>query len=187
MSKSKNNLITKHYSGKLGNQISLRNLRHCSVMAILPDASSKGPSAKQRAHQHLFKKASRYARSVYSDPFLKNIYEKKTSKSLTVYKLALSDFLNPPVVHKIDSSGYKGKIGDKIMVDAVGRFSLRQIKITITGPNGKFIEEGNCILDTFHILWEYTATAEQSPLSSTTITATAYDYPGHKGVGILKL
>jgi hypothetical protein len=156
-------------------------------MAILPGKSTKRQSSNQLAYQHLFKKASRYARSVYSDPFLMNIYERKTSKSLTVYKLALSDFLNPPQIHKIDASGYKGKIGNKILVDVCNRFGLKQVKITITDTNGEFIEEGNCILDTFGILWEYTVTSERSPLPGTTIIATVYDYPGHKGVGILKL
>jgi hypothetical protein len=181
MSKSKDNVITRTYSGKFGDQIVLRNRNGLSVLAMIPKKFEREPTPAQLAHQLFFRKATIYAKAVMNDPIKNAKYAVKAVNGKTVYTLAISDFMKPPVVDEIDVTNYKGKIGDKIVVQARDRFEVTQVNLKIIGVDSEVIEEGPCTLDAMNLYWGYTATVQKDVVAGMTITATAMDNPGHAG------
>jgi len=98
----------------------------------------------------------------------------------TVYTLGIADYLKPPVVNGIDVTNYSGKVGDKIVVDAIDGFEVTGVRLKITGTDSVVIEEGDCVLDPIDLTWEYTATVEKAVVPGVIVKATAFDNPGHK-------
>jgi len=187
MSKTKNNVITKTYSGKLGDQVVFRNRYGLSIMAITPRKKKRVPTPAQLAHQQLFFKATRYAKAILADPIRKAKYAIKAFNGRTVYTLGISDYLKPPVVNEIDVTNYSGKIGDKIVVDASDGFEVTGVRLKITGTDSVVIEEGDCVLDPINFNWVYTATVEKTAIPGVTVKATAVDNPGHSGQKMITL
>lgn len=181
MSKTKDNVITRNYRGKFGDQVVFRNRYGESIMAKPPKPITIPPTEAQLGIRKMFLKAVMYAKSIHTNPVLKAKYTEKAVNGKTVFTLAIADFMKPPVIDKIDTSGYKGAIGDKIIVDATDRFEVKEVNVKITSATGDLIEEGICTKDAMNLNWVYTATVDQAVLTDVTITATAVDNPGHTG------
>ena len=116
---------------------------------------------------------------VRNDPALAAEYAPKVRKGMSVYRQAILNFLNPTVIHKIDTSGYLGHLGNKITVTAINDFRITSVKVKITDSNGTIIEEGACVLQLPSGNYEYTATQQVKALPGTIILARASDLPGH--------
>ena len=181
MSQSRNNVITKNFSGKLGKQIVFRNCEGVTVMAAVPKPTTNPPTEGQLAFRHTFLKATIYAKAMLANPLMKAKYAVKATKRRSVYNVALADYIKPPVVDNIDAAGYAGAIGDKILVDASDSFEVKKVHVAITDNDGTVIEEGNCIQDTMNLFWAYTTTVAHPVITGLTVTATATDNPGHTG------
>ncbi len=181
MSQTTDNVITKNYSGKFGNQVVFRNRYGTSVMAKPPKKFSVAPTPTQIAHRQLFLKATIFAKNIHTQPLLKSKYAQKTGKGRSIYNLAVADFMKPPVVNSIDITNYTGHIGDMIIVDAIDNFEVKSVKVNITAPDGTLVEEGNCTFDFLDIVWKYEATVDTPAITGFVVTATAFDNPGHSG------
>ena len=108
MAHSRKNLITLGFSGKLGNQVVLRNVTGKIIMSNIPYRKNKKPVGKQIETCNRFRRASYWAKSILSDPEMLAAYREKAGKGLTAYNVAISDYLNPPVVTGINVSNYHG-------------------------------------------------------------------------------
>jgi hypothetical protein len=101
MAKVKSNVIVRGLSGAFGEQVVLRHMRDGStVVAKMPDFSNRKFSQEQKAHQSRFQQASAYAKDASRRwP----IYAELAAGTLkNAYNVALSDWCNPPVIHRVE-------------------------------------------------------------------------------------
>jgi hypothetical protein len=123
--------------------------------------------------------ASRWAKRILRDPEMLAAYREKAGKGQSAYNVAISDYLNSPVVSEINVSNYHGHAGDKIIVTAKDDFRVRNVNVTIAGPGGKELEHGACKPGESGIYWHYTATTDTGNPEGLTVNAIARDYPGN--------
>src|SRR6478736_6816710 len=118
MTKIKNNPLLKGASGMLGDVVVYRQVRGGVIMANRPKTTGN-VTANQLAVREKFKKAANYAKKQIAVPASKAEYEAKITEKLnSAYAVAVKDFLTAPSVDQVDFSGYTGKVGDKILVQA---------------------------------------------------------------------
>ena len=178
----KTNDLTKTYSGIFGNQVVMNSRRGKLTMTIQPPKPVRKPSKKQLEWRRKFQDASNYAKYLLKVPERLSFYTGKLRKGLTTYNLALKDILNPPSIHKIDTSEYHGKPGEKIRVTAYDIFALAKVTVRIVRANGSIAEQGVCAYNLSPGTYDYIATTEVSDLSGVTVKATACDMPGNETV-----
>jgi hypothetical protein len=181
MARSKQNSLTKFFSGKFGNEIGLRNYNGMSVLAKLPGPRRYASTNKQTEVMSRFRLAVNYGRMCLADPAANAFYLSKPRKGKSVYRLALKDYLNSPVINKMKTGKYAGNAGDKIVVVATDDFEVEKVDIRITDAAGKLIEQGASRPDATRSVWTYTATAQVTGTAEVKISATAYDHPGNNG------
>jgi hypothetical protein len=181
MSKSSQNVITKTYSGKLGNQVVFRNRNGKSILCALPKPTTKPPTAGQISFRNMFLKATIYAKAMLAVPAMKEKYAAKAINGKSAYNVAVADYIKPPVVDNIDASEYTGAVDDKIIIDASDCFEVKKVHVAIADNAGTIIEEGNCIQDAMNLFWVYTTTVAHPVIAGLKVTATATDNPGHTG------
>ena len=95
MAISRNNIITRNFSGKVGNII-LRIVDGCSIISAYPDYSKIKWSKKQNENRKQFRKASIYSKKILKDPEKLKFYKSKAKARQNASNMAISDyFLNP--------------------------------------------------------------------------------------------
>lgn len=183
MGKNRNNIVTKGFSGAIGDDIVFRQTGQTQVVAKLPVKSNK-PHLIRKVFEKAFKKATFYANAVMANPELKELYTllaKRKGKSLRhAYNLALRDARKAPEVDAIITSKYEGQPGNEIRIDAVDDFKVVSVRVAIYSPGGELIERGNAILPPLSMEWVYTATVANAQLAGSKIIATAVDMPGNE-------
>ena len=183
MSKAKTNPFG-GLSALLGDRIFIRKVRGQYQLINRPARRAK-PTPTQLVNREKFREAAQYARVQISREVWEALYAKGiTKRKRTSYLVALSDFLNAPRVKGFTTDGYRGRVGDSIIVKASDDFMVTKVKIAITNAAGTVIEQGETtpsseIIDG----WEYKATVSNPSWTGTTISAIAYDRPGNKGTG----
>jgi hypothetical protein len=181
MSNTTENVLTKTYRGKFGNQLVLRNRDNVSIMAKPPKKSQVPPSETQLAVRRKFKMASRWAKQALQDPATLAAYTARATGMKTPYVLAVTNYLKPPEVVEIITSGYAGEPGDTIRVVAADDFEVTEVTVKITDAAGTLIEQGACVEDLSADCWIYTTTVAVTDIEGLVISASAKDIPGHYG------
>ena len=179
MATTKNNVITTGTSGKFGRQIVFSQRAGKTIMSK-PPLRTKPPTEKQKAQHQKFAQAAEYAKKAMLNSTLKADYtaEAKKRQDVSAYNMAMTDYLRPPVITKVDTSNYTGDSSDqKIIIEAGDAFKVVSLKVKITAANNSSLEEGSATL--VEGKWEYTTTASNSTLTGTKITITATDRPGN--------
>ena len=182
MSNTTENVLTKTYSGKFGNQVVFRNRGDKSIMAKMPRKNTRPVSAAQSAVRRKFKVACRWAKLALQDPDTLAAYQAQASGMKTPFVLAVTNYLRPPEVRSIVAMGYSGAAGGKICVEAFDDFRVTGVTVKITDASGTVIEQGPCQEDLAADCWVYTATVSVTSTAGATITAEASDFPGHTGL-----
>jgi hypothetical protein len=178
MARQKGNVVTHRLSGKIGDLLVFRQRAGSTVVAKTPAVSNKTTEA-QRAQRRKFQRAVLYAGGVAADPELSDAYAGKTKPGQTFRNLAVADYLHAPDIEVIDLSGYHGKPGDVIRIEAIDDFAVREVKVVITNPDGTPVEEGFAKPGIAGYEWLYTATATNDDLSGDRIEVFASDTPGN--------
>ena len=179
MATTKNNVIVKGASGKFGRQIVFSQRAGKTIMSK-PPLRTAPPTTKQKEQQKKFARAATYAKNALLDPTLKEAYttEAKKRQDVSPYNMAMTDYLRPPVITKVDTSNYTGDTSDqKIIIEAGDAFKITSMKVKITAANSSTLEEGTATQ--VKGKWEYTTTATNTTLTGTKITLTATDRPGN--------
>jgi len=122
MAISFNNVITKEYSGRVGD-IVFRNYGGKSVMSKRPDCSKVIKTARQIEFMNRFAKAVKYGQYVIKNQELSNYYRKKRP-DLSPYHAAISDYMTRPVIESVDMRNYKGHPGDVVTVSAWDKWNI---------------------------------------------------------------
>ena len=182
MAISYNNVITKHFHGRIGDVV-LRWVAGKSVMSKRPDCSKVVKSAAQLANQAKFGKASKYSKAVKNDPQLSEDYreKKKKTKYKDVYHAAMSDFMTKPKVQKVELTTYRGQPGNMIRISAWDKFRVETVSVMILNKMGQLIEKGPAVARTFsgNREWDYIATVENVDYKSCRILVRVKDLPGN--------
>jgi hypothetical protein len=168
-------------SGLLGETVKVRKVRGQVVVTNRPKRRMGKPSDKQAEVQAKFLEAAQYASRQIAQKESNALYaEGMTARKPLAYVVAMSDYLVAPTVHHIDTLGYRGAIGDRITVKATDDFMVTSVKVVITDPSGKVIEQGDAGPNAERInLWAYTATVANPSPGGTKVSATAFDRPGN--------
>ena len=178
MTKIKNNPLLKGASGLLGDTVVYRQYNGEVIMANRPVKIPITPH--QIKTKERFMNGVRYAKHQMTQPEIKALYARKiTGRRNSAYTVALTDFLNPPVIHAIFVHNYTGEPGSKIVVDAKDDFEVESVTVKIFDESLTIVEEGKATHAPSHDLWHYAATASHPKLSKTKIVATAVDRAGN--------
>ena len=162
------------FRGKIGNLI-FRMMPNGTIVVSAAPAKETGRqkkraklkrSAKQKAHNERFQEASAYARWASKANL---IYAELAAATVmrTAYNFALSDWLKPPVIHRIE------RRDGRILVEATDNIRVAKVRVTILDEQGKPLETGQAIRGEGN-WWEFTPQT-----SGTSILAEAWDLPGH--------
>ncbi len=179
MSNTTENVLTKTYRGKFGDQMVFRNRDGMSIMAKLPKKNMKPVAESQLAVRRRFKMACRWAKQALLDPDNLAEYAALASGMKTPYIMAVTNYLRPPEVREIIASGYTGEAGNKINVVASDDFKVTGVTVKIIDASGMLIEEGPCQENLLADCWVYTTTVAIASLAGIVITAQAKDIPCH--------
>jgi hypothetical protein len=82
-----------------------------------------------------------------------------------------------PDIEQVDLSGYTGKVGDRILVQASDDFAVKSVHVHIANADGSLVEKGEA--EHAGILWAYTATQNNESLEGDKIIISASDLPGN--------
>jgi hypothetical protein len=179
MAKVGKNVLTRGLSGKVGNLVVFRHNGDGTIMSAAPGKRTRPLTESQQLHLQQFKEAVIYAKSVMADPGRKAVYEPLVSRGISVYNLAVADFMKPPVIREMDISNYTGQTGDKIRVRAMDNFKISEIGVTIFKADNTIVESGVAAAESNGLDWFYTAAHENTSMSGGRVVATVTDTPGH--------
>jgi hypothetical protein len=182
MAISYNNVITKHFRGRVGDVV-LRWVAGKSVMSKRPDCSKVVKSAAQLANQARFAKAVKISKAVKNDPQRSKDYseKKRKMKYKDVYHAAMSDCLTKPRVQKVDLVSYRGLKGNIIRISAWDKFRVETVSVMIMNKMGQLIEKGPAVARMYsgNREWDYIATTENVDYTGGKVIVLVTDKPGN--------
>ena len=151
MAKVRSNVVARGLSGKFADQVVFRHMKDGrTIVATIPDFSSRVLSPDQKEHHERFKQAAAYAKPASKSEPLYAKLAAGTAKN--AYNIAFGDWFNPPVIEHM------------YIVDGVVRVVAHDdvrvvgVRVTILDGEGKVLEKGEAtLLDGDQ--WEYTPTA----------------------------
>jgi len=179
MAKSKTNIITHGYHGKVGDQFVLRVRGGSSMICAKPDRSSVELTQNQKDQTRRFSGAVNYAKNALADPVKRAFYESRATKEVSAYNKALADFLTKPWVDQIDAIDYTGHPGDKIRIIASDNGKVDSVVVSISDNAGAVLETSSCVFDGENMNWVYTATTTQAVIPGLKVSVVVRDMPGH--------
>ncbi len=175
------NALTQGISGKVSGLVFRRNPDGSVSVGNAPRTSTKAPSAGQDAQRQRFQQAAFYGRAVQQDPAAHAAYETGIDTSTqNAYTVAVADYLNAPDLRDVDFSAYRGRIGDRITIQATDDFAVASVRVRIQNPDGALVEEGLAAAQPDGFTFIYTATAANASLAGDKITVTAEDRAGNE-------
>lgn len=116
-----------------------------------------------------------------NDPERKAAYGQRTDKILrSPYAMAMADYLNAPNITHVDFTGYRGRVGDVIVVQATDDFTLHHVHILIQNSDGNIAEEGDVMDEADGTTFRYVAMTQNDSFMGDKIMVTTTDYPGNE-------
>jgi hypothetical protein len=154
MAKLKNNAVISGLSGKIGKGHYARHRRDGrTIICQNPDFSNRQFSEAQLERQRLMKAASAYAKvaSKENPIYAQRATKKSKKKCKNAYNVAVGDWLNAPVIRRIEwKDGH-------IRVVASDDVMVTKVTVTIVGEAGQRLEQSEAELNR-GVWWEYQAT-----------------------------
>jgi hypothetical protein len=181
MAKIKFNGFVSEIRGGVGGLV-VRKKGSKFTLSDKPDMSGIEPSAAQLDQRTLFTRAVAFAKMAIEDPALRAFYEPIAGqREITVYALAIGDFLGRPSIRPLDLSAYRGRPGDTIVIQAVDDLGFARLEVTILAQDGTLIEKGSAVeIGIRSGYWTYTATVPVVFGSSVFIEVQGADHAGTK-------
>jgi len=93
MARTNSNILLKGVSGKIGDQLVVKQYAGKTVISAMPNMSHVKPSKLQKQKRGVFAEAVKFAQSVIRDPVKKKAYAKKVKAGQAVYHYALQQYL----------------------------------------------------------------------------------------------
>lgn len=179
MAVSYNNVITRNYSGRVGDII-LKNYDGKSVMTKRPDCSKVIKSARQLEINDKFKRAVKVGQFVIKNQESSDFYKRKRP-DMDPYHAAISDYLSRPVIERIDVGGYQGLPGNVVTVSVWDKWEIEGVDMVIFNALGEVIECGAAVPRQFsaNTEWDYLATKENPGYKGGRVEIQVTDKPGN--------
>jgi hypothetical protein len=186
MAKAIDNIFTEGLSGTVGRKMTLSQKGGETIVGRKRRNSTTPATDDQQGVQDRFKEAVMYARVVIKDPAIKALYAVMAKPNQSAYNVAFSDAFTLPEIDSVNTTLYKGIIGDTIVIRA-DEFKITTMKVVIRTAAGVVLEQGNAILRSsiageYHLGWVYKTTTLNDKLTGTKITVTVTDRPGHEAI-----
>ncbi len=137
MAKVKSNPIVRGISGKIGNLVFRQMPGGETYVSGVPNFDKRKFSKGQKDHQSRFQLAAAYAREAAKTQPIYAELAKGTIKS--AYNFALSDWFNPPVIHKIE------RVNGRIRVQASDNVMVTKVVVTVLDEAGKVVEKKEAV------------------------------------------
>jgi hypothetical protein len=168
------------YRGSIGRLV-FKKYKGRTIVGKKPVRTSE-PSPAELARQERFKEAVAYAKSVLGDPAARAFYQPiALQRDISVYALAVGDFLKLPTIKPLNLTKYKGQIGDTIAIRATDDIGLADLDVTIVAQDGTPIEQGKAVeTGTGSGKWTYTATASVALGADIFIEVKGIDHAGNE-------
>ncbi|MFM9837855.1 MAG: hypothetical protein ACKVOQ_06295 [Cyclobacteriaceae bacterium] len=179
MGSVKENLLTKGFSGRIGDEIVFRQVGNRTLFAKRP---RKRTNLVQSAQATRFSKAVLYAKTVLLDDAIRAEYEEAAALAgfNSAYVAAVTDYLKDPIIALVYTDLYKGAAGDLIWITALDDFKIQSVTVTLQQPNGTLIEAGQAVAESSR--WKYITTQPNATVAGTKVIVTAKDRPGQEVV-----
>jgi hypothetical protein len=177
MAHTRNNVITRGSSGKMGEAVFTID----GKMRSRPDTSNRAWSELQKNHLDRFEKAKEYARVAISEPELNDFYAAKAASKhgLGAWHLAIKDFYHPPEILKAEFREFQGKSGNEVYIEAYDIYKVTGIMVSFNSPEGIILEEGSAYEYRCDIIWRYWLKSDIELVPGLSVTIGAKDVPGN--------
>ena len=168
------------YRGSIGRLV-FRKYKGRTIVSKKP-VLTKEPTQEQLAHREHFKEAVAFGRSAMADPVLSAFYAPiAQQRGISIYALAVGDFLKAPSIKPLDLDNYKGQVGNTIAIRAVDDIGLADLEVKIMAQDGSIIEQGKAVeIGAGSGKWTYTATATAALGSDIFIEVEGIDHANNK-------
>ena len=178
MAKVKLNPVMEQVRGKIGDLV-FKRYEDRVIIARNADHDGLVPTTGQSGQRERFRQAAAYGKGAFADPAQKALYEAAARvRREPAFAVAVSDYLNAPVIDPLDLTQYTGQMGQTIVVRARDDFAVVVVNITIKDNAGTVIEQGPASLELG--VWRYVTTDELPTERPITIEAVATDRPGNR-------
>lgn len=168
-------------SAALSSNVVIRNYRNQTIVSAVTRPRKSNSHDRQRTINR-FREANKWAKNELKNPETRALYAKGVNSRLTnPHTVAVSDYLQAPVIHYINLKEVTGSIGDPIRVKATDNFRVTQLVIVITNAKGHIVEEGFATqYPRKPSMWLYRLTLEHPDIVTCKILAMAWDLPNNK-------
>jgi hypothetical protein len=178
MAKAELNPLLAALHGPIGNLVLVHDGNRIYVRA--KGERTVPSSESQVAHTSRFGMASRWAKTLLTDPVVKAAYARACHDHLTAHNIAVHDYLHGPVIDAIGLESYTGNPGDLIRILATDDFKIARVTVQLRTAGGDLIEQGAAEWNVLENNWLYTAQTGISPGTTLRVEATAFDLPGNQ-------
>jgi hypothetical protein len=182
MTEANLNATVEGYRGAIGKLV-FRNYKGRTIVSRKP-VVTKEPTQGQLAHRERFKDAVAFAKSAMASPALRAFYEPiAKARDITVYALAVADYLKTPEFKYVELENYKGRVGDTIMIKVVDDIGMANVDVSLSAQDGTPIESGPAVEQgTGSGKWIYIATVPVALGTDIFIEARGADHASNKTV-----
>jgi hypothetical protein len=177
MGKIKNNVVTKGFSGKFGDDLVFRQVDNKTIFAKRTLTASK-PTARQTQVRNKFIEATNYASGAIDNPQASVAYSQmaELQRLKSAYLAAMADFLSEPEISSVFTASYKGQVGDVINIIPKSAYKITEINVRILKADGSVLETGNAMAN--NARWKYTAKVVNPQPVGSKLVLIAHDRQG---------
>jgi hypothetical protein len=176
----KDNIFISGISGTVGKKMNFRVRKGKTVIGVKRGPSTIPPTEEQQLVREQFVVAALFAQGAMKDPVIKALYQKAAKGGQTAYNAAFRDAASSPVIDDVNTSGYKGAVGDLITVRARDVITPQSVTVIIFSQAGVVLEQGSAILkESDRRTWIYAITAANAGIIGTRVVVTVTDVPGN--------
>ena len=175
---NKDNLITEGYSGRIGNLI-FRRWGKKTVISMVPDYTNRKWSKAQKENRKRFRDAMAYSRRTLADPEMRKYYRKRAKGMQTVWNVAVADYMKKPEIREVDLSGYRGRKGDTIRINAHDNYRVAAVIVTILNAQGIELGSGLAVEMASKACWIYKVMTRIPDWETGRIVVRVTDSPGN--------
>lgn len=179
MGKIRNNVVTKGFSGKFGDDIVFRQVDEGTVFAKKPTVIDN-PTDRQVEIRGKFTEASYYAKAALDNPEAGQEYKLMAMLQglKSAYLAAVTDFLTLPEIASVYTRSYKGAVGNIMNIAGTVPMKIIAMQVQIFKPDGTLLESGLAVPQ--ELKWRYTATLENPQAQGSKLVIKASDRLGNE-------
>jgi hypothetical protein len=148
-----------------------------TVVTPRPKVSGRASTPAQLAARERFSRAAAFGRSVVADPALRALYAEGPGDHRSAYVAALTDALRAPVIDALETTAFRGAVGDAIVIRARDDHAVTAVSVAVKDAAGVVLEQGPA--NAADGAWRYAMTRSVATGSTITVEATAKDRPGN--------